>query len=145
MLQSESLVLELATVDTLPTPSVPSGEVSTLPYYLVKKRFIKEETSCYTIRVRTVTKKRQGLQENFFCLIPGKLCMATHLQHELWNNTVELAALVVKRCVSAANSLLAGAQGSEVLGSARNDIRPECELDAACRAASDSNIEEDFR
>ena len=42
VLQSESLVLELATVDTLPTPSVPSGEVSTLPYYLVKKRFIVE-------------------------------------------------------------------------------------------------------
>ena len=58
---------------------------------------------------------------------------------------MELGALVVKRCVSAAYSLLAGAQGSEVLGGARNDIRPECELDAACRAASDSNIEEDFR
>lgn len=48
----------------------------------------------------------------------------TTLQHEVWNDTVELAALV-------AEALLAGAEGAEVLSGLRDDVVEELEVDAA--------------
>jgi hypothetical protein len=47
------------------------------------------------------------------------------LAHELRNDTVELGALVVQWLAALAHALLAGAQSTEVLGSAWNNIVEE--------------------
>jgi len=46
------------------------------------------------------------------------------LEHELWNDTMELAALVTE-------ALLASAEGTEVLGRLRDDVVEDLEVDAA--------------
>ena len=49
---------------------------------------------------------------------------ATTLEHEVWDDTVELAAGV-------AEALLAGAEGTEVLSGLGDDIVVDVEVDAA--------------
>lgn len=69
----------------------------------------------------------------------------TTLDHEVWDDTMELAALVVKWLAGLADALLASAKAAEVLGSLRDDIREELENDPASGLATDGDVEEDPR
>jgi hypothetical protein len=66
------------------------------------------------------------------------------LSHELSNDSVEAAALVVEGLAGLADALLTGAESSEVL---RGDggVGEELELDAASGLTTDRNVEEYFR
>lgn len=59
----------------------------------------------------------------------------TTLQHEAWDDAVERRALEAK-------TLLAGAQGAEVLGRLRYDVGAKFHHNAASRLVGDSNVEE---
>ena len=47
----------------------------------------------------------------------GAVSKVTALQHKLWDDSVELGALVRERLAGLANTLLAGAESTEVLDS----------------------------
>ena len=66
------------------------------------------------------------------------------LSHELSDDSVEAAALVVEGLAGLADALLTGAESSEVL---RGDggVGEELELDAASGLTTDRNVEEYFR
>ena len=46
----------------------------------------------------------------------------TYLEHEVGDNTVEAAALVVKRLSALSGALLSSAESTEVLGGLRHDV-----------------------
>jgi len=67
------------------------------------------------------------------------------LAHEVGDDAVERGSLVVEGLAAAAYSLLAGAEGAEVLGCAGSGVREELHDYAACGLASDGHVEEDLR
>ena len=64
----------------------------------------------------------------------------TTLDHEVWDDTVEWAALVVEWLARAAVALLTSAEGTEVLGSLWNIISIKLEDDAASVGATDRDV-----
>ena len=66
-----------------------------------------------------------------------------NLEHELLDDTVERAALVVEGFASAAHALLAGAEAAEVLTGLGELFSIELHGDASCRSTTDGDIEED--
>ena len=67
----------------------------------------------------------------------------TTLDHELLDDTVKAAALVVEGFPALANALLAGAEGAEVLSRLGDDIIVELEGDAAGSFLADGDVEKD--
>jgi hypothetical protein len=65
------------------------------------------------------------------------------LAHELRNDAVESAVLVVQRSTELALALLTSAQRAEVLGSLWDDVLEELHLDAPCRLGANADFEED--
>lgn len=70
-------------------------------------------------------------------------CEVTTLDHELWDDTVESAALVVEWLARLACALFTCAKAAEVLGCLWNNVGVEFENNTAGWLVVDSNIEED--
>lgn len=68
----------------------------------------------------------------------------TSLAHEPWDHTVEAGSLEVERLAGATDSLLAGAECTEVLGGAGSDVSEELHHDPAGGLAADRHVEENF-
>lgn len=66
----------------------------------------------------------------------------TSLDHKVFNNTVELAALVALRAAQVVLGL-AGAELAEVLGGARDSVGVELHFDTAEGLAAEGKVEED--
>jgi len=66
----------------------------------------------------------------------------TSLAHKVRDDSVEAAALVVKRLAALANTLLASAQSAEVLSSLWNNIGVQLHFNSASRTSSYGHIEE---
>lgn len=66
------------------------------------------------------------------------------LDHELLDDAVEHAALVVEGLAALAQALLASAEGAEVLSRLRHDIVVELEGNAAGGLLADGDVEEDL-
>ena len=64
----------------------------------------------------------------------------TTLNHELLNDTVKEGALEVERLPKLAETFLAGAEGSEIVGRLGHDIVKEFECDATGRLAADGDV-----
>ena len=64
------------------------------------------------------------------------------LAHEVGDDAVEGGALVVEGLATATHSLLAGAEGAEVLGGPRGRVGEQLHHDAADGLASDGHVEE---
>lgn len=67
----------------------------------------------------------------------------TALDHELLDDAVELGALVVEGLSGLAQTLLAGAQGAEVLGRLGHDVVVQLHDDTAGLLGADLDVEED--
>ena len=67
------------------------------------------------------------------------------LAHEVRDHTVEDRALVVERLAAPTDSLLASAEGAEVLGGAGSGVGEELEHDPTGGLAADGHVEEDSR
>ncbi len=65
------------------------------------------------------------------------------LDHELLDDPVETRAFVVQRLARLADTLLASAQGTEVLGRLGHYIVVQLECDTPSRFVADGDIEED--
>lgn len=65
------------------------------------------------------------------------------LDHEVGNDAVELGALVVQGLAGLADSLLAGAEGAEVLDRLGDGLAEEAEFDTADFLAINADVEED--
>lgn len=68
----------------------------------------------------------------------------TALDHELLDDAVELAALVVQGLSRLSQALLAGAEGAEVLGRLGHNVIVQLKGDAAGSLVADLDVEEDF-
>jgi len=69
----------------------------------------------------------------------------TTLAHELRDHTMERGTLEVERAAGFAHSLLAGAQGTKVLGSPGNDVGLELHDNATSGGTANGHVEENFR
>jgi hypothetical protein len=74
-------------------------------------------------------------------ITPGEI---TTLDHELGNDAVELAALVVERFARLASALLASDEGTEVLGGLGDCLAKQAHHNTSRRLSSDSDIEENL-
>lgn len=68
----------------------------------------------------------------------------TTLQHELLDDTVELAVLEVEGLAALAYTLLTSAEGTEVLGSLGHNVVTEEEDNATSGATADGDVKEDL-
>ena len=72
------------------------------------------------------------------------ICKVSSLAHEARNDSVERAAFVMQGLASLADTLVAGAQRSEVLHRFWTHAAEQVHLHATSRLAPDADIEEDF-
>ena len=72
---------------------------------------------------------------------PGEV---TTLDHEVWDDTMELAALVVEWLAGLAHALLTSAEAAEVLSGLWDDVAEKLKDDPADLLASDTDIEENL-
>lgn len=69
----------------------------------------------------------------------------TALEHEVRDDTVEDAVLVVKRLAHLSNTLLTSAKCTEVLGSLGDNVVTENKLDSASGATANAAVKKDLR
>lgn len=71
-------------------------------------------------------------------------CEVTTLDHELLDDSVEHAALVVEGLASLSQTLLAGAEGAKVLGRLGHNVIVQLKGDATGGLAADLDVKEDL-
>jgi len=76
---------------------------------------------------------------------PRDAASRTALEHEVRDDAVELGALVVERLAGFTDTLLARAEGPEVLDRLGHDVAVQAHDDAARGCAADGDVEEDLR
>lgn len=77
-------------------------------------------------------------------LVSGLIkAISAYLDHKLLDHSVERRALVVQRLARLAQSLLASAESTEVLGRLGHEIRVQLHVDSTKRLAAKSDVEED--
>ena len=75
---------------------------------------------------------------------PRDAASRTALEHEVRDDAVELGALVVERLAGFTDTLLARAEGPEVLDRLGHDVAVQAHDDAARGRAADGDVEEDL-
>ena len=75
---------------------------------------------------------------------PRDAASRTALEHEVGNHAVELGALVVERLAGFTDTLLARAEGPEVLDGLGHDVAVQAHHHSSGRGAADGDVEEDL-